>query len=67
MNTETETEKVAADKKQQLVKAQAQLEEQLKNIREHHYDYIEKVMRVCEGGREGGACPQLDCSLCPGE
>ena len=43
------------------------MEEQLKNIREQRYEQIEKIMRKCEGGRAGGECPDLDCSLCPGK
>jgi len=42
--------------KEELVIIQAQLEQQLKNIREVRYDEIEKVMRQCEGGAEE-ACP----------
>merc|ERR1712241_459471 len=41
---------VMEEAKQELVVMQAQLEQQLKNIREQHYDEIEKIMRKCEGG-----------------
>ena len=61
--------KVIADAKEELVIMQAQLEQQLKNIREQHYDEIEKIMRKCEGGAEP-SCPSFDsfdCSVCPGK
>ena len=57
---------VIADAKEELVIMQAQLEQQLKNIREQHYDEIEKIMRKCEGGA-APSCPELDCSMCPGK
>ena len=56
---------VIADAKEELVIMQAQLEQQLKNIREQHYYEIEKIMRKCEGGAEQ-TCPAFDCSMCPG-
>ena len=48
---------------------QVRLTEQLKNLRAHHDELIEKVAIKCEGGRtlpDGGPqqCPELDCSLC---
>ena len=53
--------------KEELVIIQAQLEQQLKNIREVRYDEIEKVMRQCEGGAEE-ACPSYTladaCAYC---
>merc|ERR1712165_308193 len=55
---------VMEEAKQELVVMQAQLEQQLKNIREQHYDEIEKIMRKCEGGAEP-SCPVFDCSMCP--
>ena len=64
INTETDIERVTAIRKAQLIQVQAQLEGQLKNIREQRYEQIEKTMRKCEGGRAGGSCPELDCSLC---
>jgi len=64
INTEAEIERETAIRHNQLVRVQAQLEEQLKNIRALHYDKIEKVMRVCEGGRAPAGCPELDCSMC---
>merc|ERR1712165_526053 len=54
---------VMEEAKQELVVMQAQLEQQLKNIREQHYDEIEKIMRKCEGGAEP-SCPAFDCSVC---
>ena len=52
--------------KNQLIMVQAQLTEQLKNIREHHDGLLEKIMMKCEGERPpSGKCPELDCSLCP--
>ena len=49
----------------ELVVVQAQLEQQLRNIREQRYMEIERVMRTCEGGSETEACPAFDCSMCP--
>lgn len=66
-DAETEVQRVTTVRHSQVVKVQAQLEEQLKNIREKRYEQLEKIMRKCEGGREGGECPELDCSLCPAE
>merc|ERR1711902_193034 len=54
---------VMEEAKQELVVMQAQLEQQLKNIREQHCDEIEKIMRKCEGGAEP-SCPAFDCSVC---
>merc|ERR1712095_126064 len=54
---------VMEEAKEELVVMQAQLEQQLKNIREQHYDEIEKIMRKCEGGAEP-SCPAFDCSVC---
>merc|ERR1711899_34525 len=62
-STEDQLE-VIADAKEELVIMQAQLEQQLKNIREQHYDEIEKIMRKCEGGA-APHCPEFDCSMCP--
>ena len=55
-----------AEAKEELVLTQAQLEQQLKNIREQRFDEIEKIMRKCEGGAEE-ACPVFDCSMCEGK
>ena len=48
----------------QLVVIQAQLEQQLRNIREQRYMEIERVMRTCEGGNPEEGCPAFDCSMC---
>ena len=55
-----------AEAKEELVLGQAQLEQQLKNIREQRFDEIEKIMRKCEGGAEE-TCPAFDCSMCEGK
>ena len=56
---------IMASTRDQLVVIQAQLEQQLRNIREQRYMEIERVMRTCEGGSETEACPAFDCSMCP--
>ena len=48
----------------ELVVIQAQLEQQLRNIREQRYMEIERVMRTCEGGNPEEGCPAFDCSMC---
>ena len=50
----------------ELMKKQAQLKMQLKNIREQRYEQIEKIMRQHAGGPEN-YCPELDCSMCEGK
>ena len=56
---------IMAATRDELVVIQAQLEQQLRNIREQRYMEIERVMRTCEGGSETEACPAFDCSMCP--
>ena len=56
---------IMASTRDELVVIQAQLEQQLRNIREQRYMEIERVMRTCEGGNPEEACPAFDCSMCP--
>ena len=56
-----------AEAKEELVLGQAQLEQQLKNIREQRFDEIEKIMRKCEDGgekKDEKACKMLE-EVCP--
>merc|ERR1711884_691907 len=56
---------IMAATRDELVVIQAQLEQQLRNIREQRYMEIERVMRTCEGGNPEEGCPAFDCSMCP--
>merc|ERR1712117_920028 len=56
---------IMAAARDELVVIQAQLEQQLRNIREQRYMEIERVMRTCEGGNPEEGCPAFDCSMCP--
>jgi len=64
VQSEQDQLQIMAAARDQLVIVQAQLEQQLQNIREQRYEEIERVMRRCEGGAEE-ACPAFDCSMCP--
>ena len=55
---------IMAAARDELVVIQAQLEQQLRNIREQRYMEIERVMRTCEGGNPEEGCPAFDCSMC---
>merc|ERR1712012_658796 len=55
---------IMASTRDELVVIQAQLEQQLRNIREQRYMEIERVMRTCEGGNPEEGCPAFDCSMC---
>ena len=55
---------IMAATRDELVVIQAQLEQQLRNIREQRYMEIERVMRTCEGGNPEEGCPAFDCSMC---
>ena len=66
VQSEVDQLQVIAGARDTLVIVQAQLEQQLKNIRETRYDEIEKIMRMCEGGA-AEACPAFDCSMCEGK
>merc|ERR1711979_184709 len=67
VQSEEDQLEVIAEAREVLVMIQAQLEQQLTNIREQRYDEIEKINRKCEGGA-AEMCPMLDledaCAMC---